>query len=108
MFDAKVRDSRGPLLIYARPNGKTFSRLGFSTSRKVGIAVKRNRIRRLLREAFRLQQNDLPVGYDVLIVIKPHQPQLLDEYKELLGKAIGKLDQVWKRRAKPDAAEPPP
>jgi len=39
-----------------------------------------------------------------------HLPDHLndDEYKELLGKAIGKLDQVWKRRAKPDAAEPPP
>ena len=81
VYDAKVRDLRGPLLIYAKPNGKSHLRLGFSTSRKVGIAAKRNRIRRMLREAFRLSHDEFPPGYDVLIVVKPHEPLMLDAYK---------------------------
>jgi ribonuclease P protein component len=108
VYDAKVRDPRGPLLIYARPNGKDHLRLGFSTSRKVGIAVKRNRIRRLLREAFRLSHDDFPSGYDVLIVVKPHEPLKLDEYKELLFKAINKLDAVWRKRSGNGATPPLP
>ena len=86
-------------MIYAKPNGKPHLRLGFSTSRKVGIAAKRNRIRRMLREAFRLSHDDFPPGYDVLVVVKPHEPLMLDAYKELLCKAINKLDAVWKKRS---------
>src|SRR5207245_8860033 len=72
VYDAKMRESRGPLMIYARPNGQPFPLLGLSTSRKVGTAARRNRIRRLLREAFRHLQHDLPAGYDLLVVVRPH------------------------------------
>jgi ribonuclease P protein component len=98
VYEAKVRDPRGPLLIYAKPNGLAHLRLGFSTSRRVGIAVKRNRIRRMVREAFRLTHDELPAGYDLLIVVKPHEPLKLDDYKELLSKAMKKLDAMWKKR----------
>src|SRR3954469_3499118 len=64
VYDAKVRESRGPLMAYVKPNALGYPRLGMSVSRKVGTAVRRNRIRRLLREAFRLLQHDLPAGYD--------------------------------------------
>jgi ribonuclease P protein component len=76
-YDAKVRESRGPLTIYARPNGLPHLRMGMSTSRKVGIAARRNRIRRLLRESFRHLQHDLPSGYDLLVIVRPHEPLAL-------------------------------
>src|SRR5690348_11117924 len=91
VYDAKVRESRGPLMIYARPNGLEYPRLGLSTSRKVGTAVRRNRIRRLLREAFRHLQHDLPAGYDLLIVVRPHEPLLLADYQRLLSSLVIKL-----------------
>ncbi|MBN2589508.1 MAG: ribonuclease P protein component [Sedimentisphaerales bacterium] len=56
--------------IYIAPNECGFSRLGISVGKSFGNAVKRNRIKRLVREAFRLNQNEIPCGYDYLVLIK--------------------------------------
>ncbi|HEY8746325.1 MAG TPA: ribonuclease P protein component [Tepidisphaeraceae bacterium] len=98
VYDAKTREARGPLVIYAKPNDRKHPRLGLSTSRKVGTAARRNRIRRLLREAFRHLQHDLPAGYDLLIVLRPHEPLTLAEYQKILSAAVIKLHSVWTRR----------
>jgi len=98
LYDAKVRASRGPLTVYARPNSLGYPRLGLSTSRKVGTAPRRNRIRRLLREAFRHVQHDLPAGYDFLIVVRAHEPLKLADYQTLLTALALELDAAWKRR----------
>ncbi len=98
VYAAKTRESRGPLTVYALPNELGHPRLGMSVSRKVGIAVRRNRIRRLLREAFRLMQHDFPRGYDMVIVIRPHEPLMLADYQKALSGAVTKLHQVWSKR----------
>ena len=66
VYDARVREARGPLLVYAKPNDLGHARLGLSTSRKVGTAPRRNRIRRLLREAFRLTDVYGNVANDII------------------------------------------
>ena len=91
VYDGRVREARGPLLVYARPNELGHPRVGLSTSRKVGNAVRRNRIRRLLREAFRLMRHDLPGGYDLVVVVRPHEPLMLADYQRLLSGAAVKL-----------------
>jgi ribonuclease P protein component len=98
VYDARVREVRGPLTIFALPNELGHPRLGLSVSRKVGVAVKRNRIRRLLREAFRQMQHDLPRGYDWVIVVRPHEPLMLAEYQKLMTGMVVKLHNAWKRR----------
>jgi len=85
VYDVQLRQSRGPLVVYAKANELGFSRLGLSVSRRVGVAAKRNRIRRLLREAFRHMQHDLPTGYDWVVVVKPHEPLMLADYQRLLS-----------------------
>ena len=106
VYDARVRESRGPLMAYAKPNDLGHPRVGMSVSRKVGNAVRRNRIRRLLREAFRLMQHDLPRGYDLVIVVRPHEPLMLADYQRLLSGAAVKLHGHWQRRQQQE--QPPP
>ena len=38
----------------------------------------------MLRESFRLLQHDLPSGYDLMIVVRPHRPMAMGEYREML------------------------
>jgi ribonuclease P protein component len=58
------------LVIYALANGLAFSRLGLAVSRKVGSAVVRNRIRRRLREALKMELKEHPLRYDFVIVAR--------------------------------------
>ncbi|MCI5120194.1 MAG: ribonuclease P protein component, partial [Candidatus Electrothrix sp. AUS4] len=50
------------------------SRLGISVPRKVGNAVQRNRIKRIIREAFRLHRDVFPQGSDVVFAVRPGFP----------------------------------
>lgn len=98
VFDAKVRQSRGPLTIYAMPSEQKTPRLGLSVSRRVGTAPRRNRIKRLLREAFRLMQHDFPRAYDLVVVVRAHEPLALAEYQRLLSALMLKLHQAFEER----------
>lgn len=63
------------LLVVVLPNGREDSRLGLSVGKRVWkSAVKRNRVRRVFREAFRLSLPELPKGIDVVMI--PARPAL--------------------------------
>ena len=57
------------VLLY-RPNDLRYSRFGFTASRRIGNAVRRNRARRLLRETIRLRLQDIAPGWDIILIAR--------------------------------------
>jgi ribonuclease P protein component len=97
-FDRVYRDGRSHasrhLVLYAFPraDGDEGPRLGVSVGRKLGGAVERNRVKRMLREAFWRLAGDLDGGNDFVIVARPAAGELAEEGGEAaLERALGEL-----------------
>jgi ribonuclease P protein component len=84
------RDGRsrpqGVIVLSRAPNSTPVTRVGFAVSGKVGSAVRRNRVKRLLREAMRARMHQIKPGYDVVVIARPGAAELgLAEIQESLG-----------------------
>ena len=58
------------LVLYARKNGTDTNRVGVTVSKKLGHAVVRNRIRRRVREVYRLNESQFSAGWDIVVVAR--------------------------------------
>ena len=68
IYERRLRAADGNLLVFAAPNTLNHTRFGVSVSRKLGGAVRRTALKRLLREAFRLSQHELPGDLDLILI----------------------------------------
>ena len=85
---AKGKSAVGPaMVLYCRKNGGKENRLGFTVGTKLGCAVVRNRVRRRLREIYRLNAPRPRQGYDLVIVAR----------SRAVGCAYRKLDAAFLR-----------
>jgi ribonuclease P protein component len=84
-YDAVYREGRRrssrEFTVFLRPNGLDISRFGWSIKKALGNAVRRNRIRRRLREILRLHRQEIASGWD--IVIHPRTTAATAEFLEL-------------------------
>ena len=62
--------ANGFLVLYARPNRTATNRVGITASKKLGHAVVRNRVRRRLREVYRLNESLFAPGWDIVVVAR--------------------------------------
>lgn len=78
-YDARATAVDSLLLVFAVDNGLPYARLGLSVSRKVGGAVQRNRWKRRIRAAFRLDCGELPAGVDLVVIPRAEaEPEFTD------------------------------
>ena len=62
--------ANGYLVLYARKNRSSQNRIGVTVSKKLGKAVVRNRVRRRLREVYRLHEEQFSPGWDIVVVAR--------------------------------------
>ena len=80
------------MVLYARRNRTNTNRVGITVSKKLGHAVVRNRVRRRLREIYRLNEDKFQPGWDIVIVARSKAVQadftrLMTGFLDLAGKA---------------------
>jgi ribonuclease P protein component len=101
IFTRRISVADPRIIVYGCENGLDYSRLGISVPRKVGKSVRRNRWRRLIREAFRLQRKRLPKGIDFVVVARSSEPPHLNQLQESL------LELAWRVSRKLQRCPPP-
>ena len=84
--------ANGYLVLYARKNRTDTNRVGITVGKKLGHAVVRNRVRRRLREVYRLNEDKFQSGWDIVVVARTRAvyadfAQLVDAYMTAALKA---------------------
>ena len=89
---ATAGQANGYLVLYARPNRLGINRVGITVGKKLGHAVVRNRVRRRLREVYRINEDKFTSGWDIVVVARSRCiyadfRKLTDAYLSLAEKA---------------------
>lgn len=102
-----VRRSAGAVHLAVLPNNRPHWRLGLSIGKRAGPAVTRNRLKRLVREAFRLSQGQHPLrpsttgqklGFDVVVALRADPGLPLEVLRGTMLDLMGSAAREWERR----------
>lgn len=104
VYAARVKKASGAFVVFGTPNARAECRLGLAVGRRAGPAVTRNRIKRLIREAFRLLQHELPASregrYDLVVSVREPVKPTLESCQAMLSDLAGAVHREWERRGR--------
>lgn len=80
------------VLYYYKTKGRKSNRLGITVTKKIGGAVRRNRARRVIFEAYRLLEPQLPTGYDFVIVARTRATSV--KMQVVKGELLGLMEKL--------------
>jgi ribonuclease P protein component len=104
-FRAGRRARGATIVVVVMTNGLPEARLGLSVGRAIWkSAVKRNRVRRIFREAFRLSYPELPGGVDVIMI--PAAPKLEPDLARTRAELVDLVPRALARFSEPRAERP--
>ena len=96
VFARKISAADHALVVHLSDNGLSWSRLGVITPRRVGNAVRRNAVRRRIREAFRKNKGAMPKGFDIICVARAGAGEVSEKLEDsvllLTAQAARKAD----------------
>lgn len=89
------------LCAYFYPNGSPYNRMGITAGKKLGNAVERNRVKRIIRAAYRLREQDMPIGYDIVFVGRNNacEKSSADVERFIVERLIGSIDSAAQKGA---------
>ena len=95
VYDRGIRVAGGHIVLFVLQTGKDAARLGITATRRVGVAVRRNRARRVMREVFRHHRHQLP-AWDLVVNVRRSAASrsyqsLEQDFLTLVGRAAKKL-----------------
>jgi len=112
VYDARMKKTGNFLMLWAVPNSHASWRLGLSVSKRIGAANVRVRCKRLIREAFRVAQHDLPLidgrCLDVIASVRTAKDISLAAVGSEIRHLAAQLCEEWKRRQKRKARQEDP
>lgn len=108
IYAKKIKAGNSILLLFASRNSLGTTRIGLSVSRRHGNSVVRHRLRRMLREAYRLEQHRLPEGLDLILIPGREAPQAsMKEWRKAIVALVQRVVKLLEPTENPSPAAIP-